>query len=101
MISLARKNQNNTLFSKRMYSLKKDRNFDKFYDYLGVSKATFSRFLSGQSSPTADQLWEFVLRYAADHEMKMIDLNWLLNDNDRREGPIFTNAPTAAKETEQ
>ena len=35
------------------------------------------------------KLQEFILNYAADHDMDMIDLNWLMNDNDRRLGPIF------------
>ena len=101
MANSGQHNQFKSIFGNKLTKIRNTQNFKSFAEFFGVSQATLSRYVGGAATPSVQQLWEFVLRYAADHDMKMIDLNWLLNDNDRREGPIFTNAPTETKETEQ
>ena len=76
----SRANQNNTLFSKRMYAIKKDGTFDKFPDFFGVSKAKFSRFLSGEGSPTLGQYGDMYRLGQSIGNAGQAQMNWAMQN---------------------
>lgn len=82
-------NERKVLIGDKLETLRKNITKDIFLQWFRVSTATYSRFLNGDSSPTIAQLWDLALNYAAAHDMKIVDFNWLANDNDRRLGPVF------------
>lgn len=92
MAKAGQHNRDKSVFGNKLTEIRDTQNFESFAKFFGVSQATLSRYMSGAAAPSMQQLWDFVLRYAAEHDMQMIDLNWLMNDNDRRGGPVFVGA---------
>lgn len=89
MSKAGRHNTNKTLFGNKLTNIRGEQKMTDFAKYFQKSATALASYLKGESSPSIAQVWEFVLRYAADNNMQLIDLNWLVNDNDRRLGPVF------------
>lgn len=78
-----------TLIGKKLKTIQGDMKNSEISELLTVSTSAYADYLNGISTPPAGKLWRFILRYAADNDKKMINLNWLMDDNDYRLGPVF------------
>lgn len=104
MAKAGRKRKRNTVFGKkleRLNEISKNPDFSQFAGYLGIAEGTFYTYLNGDSMPSVKKLWDFVAEYATDHGKKVIDLNWLLDDNNRRLEPVFTEGEPSTQEERQ
>ena len=84
-----KENSRKTIFGKKLDDIRGNVILTEFCKYFDVQPSTYSKYLNGDNTPPMGKMWEFVLRYAAEHNAQRLDLNWLMNDNDRRPGPVF------------
>jgi transcriptional regulator with XRE-family HTH domain len=89
MAKTGRKRKHNSILGNKLDKLKSFCNIADLSKFFGVSEATVGRFSNGSSKPDASELQNLVLNYAASNDMRRIDLNWLLDDSDWRDGPVF------------
>lgn len=86
-----KENTRKSLFGMKLSALSRGEKNIRLSEYFKIGMTALSKYLNGDSTPSMAKIQEFVLNYAADHDMQIIDLNWLMNDNDRRMGPVFVN----------
>ncbi len=71
-----------TVLAKKLQATCGPGNYADFSILFGVSSVAVSRYLTGSNIPVVGAL-------ASLHVATGVDLNWLLNDADDREGPVF------------
>lgn len=89
-----KENTRKSIFGNKLEAIAPTNKIIRLSEYFGIGLTAVSKYLNGDSSPSMTKLQELVLNYAAANEMKRLDLNWLLNDNDRRPGPVFVGENT-------
>ena len=72
----------NTVLAKKLQAVCGSKKYSEISSLFGVSGVAVSRYLTGKKVPVAAALAHF-------HRETHVDLNWLLDDADDREGPVF------------
>ena len=96
-----------SVFGNKLTSIKKMLKLQHFYDFLDIKRATDTRLVNGLSVPDGAVLNTIITKVMKATDGKRLDMNWLVDDDDRREGPVFVGdmvvlpsatLPTASEE---